>query len=697
MGNNSDFNIQIQIGLQDEGRQLVQQWEKLKKQISDDKIKVNLDFGDNINSSIKQITQMSNEVNNLQKQIEVLSNSNNKKINIINNQDFLNQVNEINKTSKTITELKQQLSSLGELKIKSNILDEEGKMKSFVAVIKQVNGQMMELQYTLARSTEDGQPSKFRLDYYKSFTDNTNKVLNDLEKFKTKSQEVLNSINNTGFTDNNAFKNIQEQINNLDINNFKEKTGQINTSLKELQTQAKNAEQSFNNIAKFSSEQQSKINTMFSNDILPKDKIINVEAKINTLNGNESQDYIKLLETEINNLIQEEKILIQQNKEYESSVKQTFKEQGDVLNYVIQQEERLKNIRASYNTKLDTKSNGYQQLQAEYNLLIQKLEQYRQEGKTLSVEESTQLKSEINDLVRKKNEIIEITNIIKQQENALQSLQNKFSNIITENQQLSNIVIKLKNDIQGLSASTNFKGDTTNIESQLNKLKELAAEKQRIQGLGANIGSGLNLNSSTQEIEKYIKNLENAKVQINQFGDVVEQNGNKIRTIHYSIDEGGHKFQQYKLTIDETTGSVYKFSNGIVDVSSKHMTFTQQIASAFESFTGFSLVMGSMYAAIHQVEEGIKSVIDMESDLATINTTMSVTKDQLKELGIAAEEQAMKFGLSVKEVVNAMKVYANMSETIDSIIKKSESDIVLSSLSGMNTTQTTDSINKRVA
>jgi adenylate cyclase len=127
-------------------------------------------------------------------------------------------------------------------------------------------------------------------------------------------------------------------------------------------------------------------------------------------------------------------------------------------------------------------------------------------------------------------------------------------------------------------------------------------------------------------------------------------------------------------------------------MSYKEMGFGSLLANAFQKFPIWIIASTAIMGAIHQVTEGITSVIELNSALTNINMTMNTTQGEMKELRIASQNMAKELGISVKEVLNAAQVYANLNTNVAEIIEKTKADIMLATAAQMSTTDTTDAI-----
>lgn len=90
------------------------------------------------------------------------------------------------------------------------------------------------------------------------------------------------------------------------------------------------------------------------------------------------------------------------------------------------------------------------------------------------------------------------------------------------------------------------------------------------------------------------------------------------------------------------------------------------------------------------VKDTGRNVIELDDALTNISYTMDVTKSQLENIGNSSLETAINLKTSASNVLDAVKTYANATETAESILNKAKPTIMMSNVSGMDTQQTVD-------
>ena len=93
--------------------------------------------------------------------------------------------------------------------------------------------------------------------------------------------------------------------------------------------------------------------------------------------------------------------------------------------------------------------------------------------------------------------------------------------------------------------------------------KIIEQEEKRVSGLGTKLGSNLNYDSSTKDIEKYLKNNVSLKAQLTSVSEAEDSLGNSVKKCNYTINEGNGFTHKYQMTMDSTSNSTYNLSKNI--------------------------------------------------------------------------------------------------------------------------------------
>lgn len=102
--------------------------------------------------------------------------------------------------------------------------------------------------------------------------------------------------------------------------------------------------------------------------------------------------------------------------------------------------------------------------------------------------------------------------------------------------------------------------------------------------------------------------------------------------------------------------------------------------------------MKAVQATLKSFKDAVAFVKELDSALTTISLTMNLTKSQLAGLGEQAMQMSKDLGASATQVLKAAQIYANMNESVESILAKAKPTVMLSTASGLDTSNTADII-----
>lgn len=304
----------------------------------------------------------------------------------------------------------------------------------------------------------------------------------------------------------------------------------------------------------------------------------------------------------------------------------------------------------------------------------------------------------------------ELQNLAKQLQSVLKAnkMEIDTSKIMSAFNQVSREAEKLTSKANKIQLSTDVTKLTTDyqkfgvvsqeVENNLKKLK--AAQKAVINAKGTD--------RLSTEIEKYdtaldkakssLKELTTTKISMNQrisqmtsMQEWMRKNGAATKLVGNEVNKlieecktcdavrfNGIKNEFKELQVQ--AGKAGKLGNslfgGLIEQGKK-----------FAQWVGVSGIVTKLGMA---VKDTGRNVIELDDALTNISYTMDVTKTQLENIGNSSLETAINLKTSASNVLDAIKTYANATETAESILNKTKPTIMMSNVSGMDTQQTVD-------
>lgn len=288
---------------------------------------------------------------------------------------------------------------------------------------------------------------------------------------------------------------------------------------------------------------------------------------------------------------------------------------------------------------------------------------------------------------------------MQQMEKVITDYQTKLNNLKTK-------YSKSAIDYSGFeTVFNNFKngiGTVNDLKIAFNQLENSA--KMGIQSLKSQ-------KASLDPIQQAINNMRDMPTIIKNLETNMEGLQNKTALAGISVDDLTSRYMKLKSEMDAAGGKVpldgswakeYQKLMSDVVASTKRVAAEQKKAekanqSFFASFKKHFSFLGYFTSAnyifmttIRNIKKVISNVHELDDALTNIAYTMDVNNKQLKQIGESSLQAAKDLHTSVSKVLDAVKTYANATETAESIIEKSKPTIMMSNVTGMDTSQTVD-------
>lgn len=225
-----------------------------------------------------------------------------------------------------------------------------------------------------------------------------------------------------------------------------------------------------------------------------------------------------------------------------------------------------------------------------------------------------------------------------------------------------------------LQAIVKLIADTSSLQKDINKQTYTAKVGVNTSDINKAV-SELSRLSQQKTMQTWANNNSKAmKIWGGQVNDIITKMG--------SLDKDMSKadFQNY-------VKQFRSIQNEAIRTGNIGKSFGDKMKTAWEKFGGWSLATRSLMLVWREFTKGINLVKELDSALTNINYTMNVSKSQLADIGKSSVEMAKDLKTSTKNVLEAVTLYANAKESADSILKKSETAIMLSNVTGMTGSQ----------
>lgn len=129
---------------------------------------------------------------------------------------------------------------------------------------------------------------------------------------------------------------------------------------------------------------------------------------------------------------------------------------------------------------------------------------------------------------------------------------------------------------------------------------------------------------------------------------------------------------------------IYRIGNAAAQAGKLGLSGFDKLKQGMQKFSYWTSSTFIVMKTIQEVREAVSFAKEMDSALANINYTMGVTQSELTNIGSSSIQMAKDLKTSASDVLGAVTLYANAKETADSILKKSETAIMLGNVTGMS-------------
>ena len=445
--------------------------------------------------------------------------------------------------------------------------------------------------------------------------------------------------------------------------------------------------------------------------------------------------YMNSLEETANklNLLREQETEIRQNTvsstntiiQNEERKQQAYKQTSDIQQQIIANESLIKsgaNIAVFDNTNNAAReaSQYFKQLLQDENTLISVSEKFNRASELSSFAvnvkrasgEVETLRYALENIGTKGDPFYVFKNIGAELNNstAIKQVQ-KMEKVITDYQTKLNDFktrySKANIDYSGFeTVFNNFKngiGTVNDLKLAFNQLENAA--KMGVQSLKSQ-------SSSLDPITQALNNMRDMPTMLKSLETNMAGLQNKSALTGISVDDLTSRYMKLKTEMDASGGKVpladgswakeyQKLMSDVVSATkrvtaeqSKAEKSTNSLFASFKKNFSFLSYWTSttyiMMTAIRKIKEMVGNVHELDDALTNIAYTMDVTESQLKQIGESSLQAAKDLHTSVSKVLDAVKTYANATETAESIIEKSKPTIMMSNVTGMDTNQTVD-------
>jgi TP901 family phage tail tape measure protein len=279
--------------------------------------------------------------------------------------------------------------------------------------------------------------------------------------------------------------------------------------------------------------------------------------------------------------------------------------------------------------------------------------------KSQSGEYANQLRSQISDNERKYNEIYNSVIKIGDEEETL-AINAKQTNDLLEKRK------KIEQDISLLITKQN--------DATLRKTSTTTSGQRNL-GEEVKLGIPINFEASRADLNAYSKAVAGSGAEWTRVTPKIDAAGNKIKEVNVRVKEGSDKWRMYQMTLDESTGKLYKVDRGLSDLNNRQLGFIESTKIAIARIAEWGISTMAVYGTIRKIREGVefinslnkaqtniqmvggysrKEVQGLTSDYSKLADQLYTTTDAI----MASSEEFLRAGNSIEETNSLLQATA---------------------------------------
>lgn len=448
----------------------------------------------------------------------------------------------------------------------------------------------------------------------------------------------------------------------------------------ELQNIANKAVKTQEQVAKAQQTLQSTLNKSMTKGFIDDSVFKNLQNRINGLNVKNFSTQIAQLTNDINSLSKVDSAIMRVQNTIETlnnkikTVQSTSDNSEQSLNAIRLAKgeiQKLEGVLTQLKTtgKLDGKNLvDSQQISSQINTIRNSVNSYLTDVQKANT--NAKLKIDISDAQAKLDAFKNSSFFDGDYINKLQSKLNSLNTDTPENE-----VKSLQKEINNLSSTATTIG---RLETQYRKLADAMVKA---------VSSGtLKIDSNEfVQAEGLVKKLLDTITQLKSTGKV---DGNFIvsASTNKLLNEASNNTKTLENSVKNIKGTV---SGTTTQVSSFAQSFSR-IASSMGIFISLQQTMRKLF---EQFKNGVEYVRYLDKAFTDISITMDMTKSQFNDMTDEVQQMAIQLGTSSEAVMDVVKTYANAQSNIEEVMQKTQPSVILSNLSGMDTSSVTKAVN----
>lgn len=283
-------------------------------------------------------------------------------------------------------------------------------------------------------------------------------------------------------------------------------------------------------------------------------------------------------------------------------------------------------------------------------------------------------------------------------------------------------VSSIQSKFSKLTSNINLLGGTSALSSESHsKYVQIEQDLQRINALQAQLtnaaASGYNRPAAYEYLNAVLKRVQNNLAAVTnetkQFASVAEvdilqnrmeswmaNNSRAAKVYGSTIDELVSRLRELsaqgnveKVQLQQLATEFTQVKTAAQAAGLTGKTFVDSLKNAFSSISRYISASTLIYTMINSLQNGIKSVINLDTVLVDLKKTTNTTESELKKFYYTANDIGKQLGVTTEEVINAAAEWSHLGYSIQDAETMAKTSSIFASISpGVDIETATDGL-----
>lgn len=213
------------------------------------------------------------------------------------------------------------------------------------------------------------------------------------------------------------------------------------------------------------------------------------------------------------------------------------------------------------------------------------------------------------------------------------------------------------------------------VEEEISRLKTKANAPNATEEV-VGLGHRANYDASADELKRYAEAVAGVGAEWTTVKPSINAAGDRIKEVGVRVKEGADKWRLYKMTINETTGSLVKVDKGLADATNRQISFKKSLGIAIKRLGQWGAATLLIYGSLRKISEGIKYISELDDAMNEVRIVTGLSQKAVDDLALSYNKLAKEMSVTTMEIAKtSADLYrqglsgAEVDERMERIIK----------------------------